>query len=63
MSFGSGESGGNLGWLQGGDERPRDSIIDLDAADTETIDAAALYKNSARAMITWRRVAAAIMGV
>src|SRR3974390_509168 len=61
--FGSGKSGDNLGWLQGGDERPCDSLIDLDAADIEAIHAAALDKNSARAMITWRRVAAAIMGV
>jgi len=37
-----GDSGGELCWLESGDEGPRDGLVDLDAADVEAIDAAAL---------------------
>jgi hypothetical protein len=50
--LGGGESGGKPGRLQGADEGPGDGLVDLDAADIEAIDAAALDKNLARAMIT-----------
>src|SRR5208283_232575 len=37
-----GDRGGKPCRLEGGDERPRDGLVDLDAADAEAIDAAAL---------------------
>src|SRR6266567_5734630 len=61
--LGSGESGGELGWLQGGNERLRDGLVDLHAADIEAIDPAALEENLARAMIPRRGRAAAIVCV
>ena len=36
-----GDSGGELCRLEGGEEGPRDDLVDLDAADVEAIDAAA----------------------
>jgi hypothetical protein len=45
------ESGGKPGRLQGGNERLRDGVVDLDAADIEAIDAAARDQNLARTMV------------
>ena len=55
-----GDSGGELCRLEGGDERPRDGLVDLDAADVETIDAAALDQDLAGAMIPRRGAASAV---
>jgi hypothetical protein len=51
------------GRLQGGDEGPGDGLVDLDAADIEAIDAAALDQDLARAMMAGCGVAAAIVGM
>ena len=48
----SGDSGGELCRLEGGDEGPCDGLVDLDAADVEAIDAAALDQDLAGAMIS-----------
>src|SRR5271169_538240 len=58
-----GDSGGELCRLEGGDEGPRDSLVDLDAADIEAIDAAALDQDLAGTMIPWRGAASAIVCV
>src|SRR6202035_285545 len=49
--LGSGERGSELCRLEGGDEGPRDGLVDLNAANVEAIDAAALDQDLARAMI------------
>ena len=58
-----GDSGGELCRLEGGDEGPRDGLVDLDAADVEAIDAAALDQDLAGAMIPRRGAASAIVRV
>jgi len=54
---------GEPGRLQSGEEGPGDGFVDLDAADIEAIDAAALDQDFARAVIAGRGVAAAIVGM
>src|SRR6266508_4433152 len=61
--LGSGHSGSEPCWLEGGEERPGDGVVDLHAADIEAIDAPALDENLARAMIPRRGSAAAIARV
>src|SRR5208283_2473114 len=56
-----GDRGGKPCRLEGGDERPRDGLVDLDAADVEAIDAAALDQDLAGAMIPRRGIASAIV--
>src|SRR5215469_2872929 len=58
-----GKGGGKPSRLQGSDEGPSDGLVDLDAADIETIDATVLDENLARAVVTWRGVATTIVGV
>src|SRR5260370_17381343 len=48
---GSGECGSELCRLEGGDEGPRDGLVDLEAANVEAMDAAALDQDLAGAMI------------
>ena len=61
--FSGGECGGKPGRLQGEDEGAGDGLVDLNAADIEAIDAAALDQNLARTMVPRRRIATAIVGV
>jgi hypothetical protein len=61
--LGGGDRCGELCRFQGGDEGFRDGVADLDAADTEAIDAAALDQRFAGAMISGNRFASAIVGV
>src|SRR5262249_61426168 len=61
--LGGGEGSGKPGRLQGSDEGPGDGLVDLDAADIETIDTTVLDENLARAVVTWRGVATAVVGV
>ena len=61
--LGSGERGSELCRLEGGDEGPRDGLVDLDAANVEAIDAAALDQDLAGAMIPWCGTAPAIVRV
>ena len=58
-----GDRGGELCRFEGGDEGPRDGLVDLDGADVEAIDAAALDQDLAGAMIPRRGAASAIVGV
>src|SRR5208283_2348670 len=58
-----GDSGGELCRLEGGDEGPGDGLVDLDGADVEAIDAAALDQDLAGAMIPRREAASAIVRV
>ena len=51
------------GRLEGGDEGPRDGLVDLNAANVEAIDAAALDQDLAGAMISRRGAASAIVRV
>src|SRR6266700_3630977 len=59
----SGERGSELCRLEGGDEGPRDGLVDLDAADVEAIDATALDQDLAGAMIPRCGTAPAIVHV
>src|SRR6266481_6420142 len=61
--LGSGERGSELCRLEGGDEGPRDGLVDLNAANVEAIDAAALDQDLAGAMIPRCRTAPAIVRV
>src|SRR5499433_1041468 len=61
--LGGGEGSGKPVRLQGSDEGPGDGLVDLDAADIETIDTTVLDENLARAVVTWRGVATAVVGV
>ena len=61
--LGSGERGSELCRLEGGDEGPRDGLVDLNAANVEAIDAAALDQDLAGAMIPRCRNTPAIVRV
>src|SRR6478752_1371293 len=61
--LGGGESGSELCRLEGGDEGPRNGLVDLDAANVEAIDAAALDQDLAGAMIPRCGAAPAIVRV
>src|SRR5437899_8601935 len=61
--LGSGERGSELCRLEGGDEGPRDGLVDLNAANVEAIDAAALDQDLAGAMIPRCGTAPAIVRV
>ena len=49
--LGGGKGGGKPGRLQGSDEGPGDSLVDLDAADIEAIDTTALDERLAPAQL------------
>src|SRR6202008_278259 len=68
FAFGSqplsgGKVGCKPGRFQSSDEGPSDGLVNLDAANIEAIDTAVLDENLARAVVTWRSVAATIVGV
>lgn len=61
--LGGGKSGGQLGGLDRGEEGPGERLVDLHAADIETVTAATLDDDLAGAVVARGSVASAIVGL